>query len=85
MKVVYKNVSIDLSEHDLTEKQVETILQRAANKEKKHCLPGELTLSDAVRYREEGENYQFCDTVATRAFENELHKARKAGEIPFPA
>jgi hypothetical protein len=74
MKVVeYKNVHISVK-GNIDDELIQIILQRAANKTREHCFPGEMTLQDAVNFRNSGDNYQFCDEVATRAFEHELHK-----------
>ena len=71
--VVYKNVSISVPA-DVSDELAQVILERAANKLPEQCSGGEMTLTDAVSLRSSGANYQFCDEMARRAFNNELQK-----------
>lgn len=76
----YKNVTIEITDEQISEEQIDMLVERAAARNSDDMIS--ITLSDAVRYRARGDNYQFTDELARRAFEHELHLARIEGEIP---
>ena len=77
---VYKNVTITIDDTQITDEQIDMLVDRAAKREPFSQFM--ITLSDAVDIRSGGENYQYTDELARRAFDYELHLARLEGEIP---
>ena len=76
---VYKNVTIEVRDREITDEQIDTLVARAATRNPEDML--EVTLEGAVQHRERGDNYQMADAFARRAFDHELHLARLSGEI----
>jgi hypothetical protein len=73
-------VTIVVRDTQVTDEQIDMLVERAAKREPESQF--RITLESAVDLRSGGENYQFTDELARRAFEHELHLARLEGEIP---
>ena len=75
----YKNVTIVINDAEISDSEIDMLIARAAARNSGDMI--DITLETAVRCRARGDNYQFTDELARRAFGHELHLARLEGEI----